>query len=235
MTVLPVPPFGPSTQIIAPLPEPLAARRRAPARDDLLEREPNALGRLGQAHDVVGSHLEEPAQEAVGRRLREDDDRQLRVLARRAADQRERALGVAGARDHEQIGRRLLQRRPALLDAAEEADDLDRGIVRQRRAHGGLVDAVVERDERPDGAARPRAYLAEDVAGGDDRPRRRLARPSADGGRTRSCRSRQRNANLSTPARRHTKDVVRRTSARPCSSRPGSAPRGRARSACSRP
>ena len=88
VTVLPVPPFGPSTQIIAPVPRAACGGDRAPARDDLLEREPDALRRLGQADDVVGAHLEEPAEEAVGRRLREDDDRQApgaRAPCRRSA------------------------------------------------------------------------------------------------------------------------------------------------------
>ena len=106
VTVLPVPPFGPSTQIIEPLSGPARRRHGAPAGDHLLQGEPHALGRLRQANDVVGAHLEQPAEEAVGRRLDSTTIGQFRVLARRAADERERPLGIPGARDHEQIRRR---------------------------------------------------------------------------------------------------------------------------------
>ena len=73
-----------------------AVRLQSVARGhDLLQGEANAFRRLRQAHDVVRAGLEEPCQEAVGRRLRQDDDGQPRILPRGAADQRQRPVGIA--------------------------------------------------------------------------------------------------------------------------------------------
>ena len=45
----------------------------------------------------------------------------------------------------------LLERRPPLFEAVDDADDLNLGLVRrQGRLHQRVIDAVVYRDERPD-------------------------------------------------------------------------------------
>src|SRR4029079_12411442 len=55
------------------------------------------------------------------------------------------------AADDEQVGRRLLQDPPRLVEALDQPDDLDaRGVLGERRADRLGVDALVERDERFD-------------------------------------------------------------------------------------
>jgi hypothetical protein len=48
-----------------------------------------------------------------------------------------------GAGDHEQVGRSLLECRPSLVDAPDDADNLDVGAHGQRGPHRLLVDARV--------------------------------------------------------------------------------------------
>jgi hypothetical protein len=62
-------------------------------------------------------------------------------------DQEERTFGVAGAGDDEQISGRLVERRPALVDAANDPDDLKVSGRRDGGADRRLVNAGVERDE----------------------------------------------------------------------------------------
>ena len=122
----------------------------------LLEHEADVRRILRQRQDVVGAGLEDPADEPVRRARRKHDHRPVRALLHRAVDQVERAVRVAGAGDDEEIGRSLLQRRPAVLEAVDDADDLDVGIDGQRRLNSLVVDALVEGDERSDRVAHPR-------------------------------------------------------------------------------
>src|SRR5205085_379717 len=100
------------------------------------------------------------AEESVGRRLRQDDDRQVGVFACGPADERERTLRVAGAGDDEQVGRRFLERGPTVFHPLDEPDELDRGVVRKRRDDRGFVDAGVERNQRSDRTLRHCSYGA---------------------------------------------------------------------------
>ena len=82
----------------------------------------------------------------------------------------------------------------------EEPDDLDRRVLRQRRAHRGLVDSVVERDERLIGG-RPTLVCPLKTLRELVRRRCRPASPSpAAAARTRSCRCRRRTRTAPRPS-----------------------------------
>ena len=114
------------------------------ARKNLLKREIHLLGRLGQAHDVVGSDLEDAAEKTVRRSVRKHHHRYAWTFAHRAGDQEECSLRVTRAGDQKELGRSLLECRPTLVDAPDDADDLDVGGRGQSCPHGLLVDTGVE-------------------------------------------------------------------------------------------
>ena len=127
------------------------SRRRAralPAGHGLAEGEEDVLLRLGQRQEVVRSGLENPLHEPVRGSVADDDHRPLWALLDRAVDEEERAIGGVGARHHKQVRRCLLERRPAVLQAVDDADDLDLRIDREDRLERIHVDPLVDRDER---------------------------------------------------------------------------------------
>src|SRR5205823_18735 len=117
--------------------------------DGLLDCELDLVGRRRQRDEVVCAGLECTANESVRRALQEDDHRPICVLLDCVVDEEERSFGVARARDDDNVRLGLFERRPALLETLEDADDLVRRVVRQRPFDRRPVDAVVKRDECP--------------------------------------------------------------------------------------
>src|SRR5450432_2505887 len=79
----------------------------------------------GKNCNIVRTRCEDLLGEAVGRAMREDDDRPGRTRLDCVVDQRQRPLGVPRTGDQEQVVRRLLERRPALVEPVDDADDVD--------------------------------------------------------------------------------------------------------------
>ena len=133
VSVLPVPPFGPSTQISRPssltgLPSLLARS----AGDRLAHREPELLLRLGEERHVGGPGLESPPEEPVRRRRREHDDRDVRRCPVRVVDDLERPVVLAALAGHEDyVDLAALERAHGVVDAVGHADELEGGIVGQ--------------------------------------------------------------------------------------------------------
>src|SRR5207247_927455 len=77
----------------------LCERRPAFARDRLLQRVPDALGRLRQGDDIVGTRGEDPLHESVriGAVELQDDDRPLRSEPGYPLEERDRASRQARA------------------------------------------------------------------------------------------------------------------------------------------
>ena len=70
--------------------------------------------------------------------------RHVGALLDRTFDQEEDAVGIARARDDEEVRRRLLQGRPALVEAVDDAHDLDlSAMCGQRRLDECVIDSLV--------------------------------------------------------------------------------------------
>ena len=103
-----------------------APSRTLPSRASAFWRANSTLvGGDRQHHDVVGAGCEDAPREAVRRAVREHDDGTARPLGDRVVDQVENRLRLAGAGDHEQVVRGLVEPDPRLVDAGDQADDLD--------------------------------------------------------------------------------------------------------------
>ncbi len=122
----------------------------AAARDRLLDREPERLSRLRQHEDVVRPDLEDALDEAGRRRVGEHEHREVGILLDRALEQVEDAVGVAGAGDDEDVALGAPERPGGRVEALDHADDVDLGIVRERRVDPVGLDAAVDRDEGAD-------------------------------------------------------------------------------------
>ena len=142
VSVFPIPPFGPSTQISRP---PSVGRRRGPgpARDGLLENERQVLRQLvgappilvRQPYEVVGPGLEDACDVAVLRSAGKDHDWPPGPAITRAPDESHSFLGRLGAGHDEHVRGRVLQRVGLVLQPVDEAQDLEL-LARQRRLDG---------------------------------------------------------------------------------------------------
>ena len=116
MSVLPVPPFGPSTQIERCAAERAGLSPTRLARERLLQGEQHLVGGDRQHHDVVGAGREDATGEAVRRAVREHDDGPAGPLGDGVVDQVEGGLGLPGAGDDQQVVRGLVESHPRLVD-----------------------------------------------------------------------------------------------------------------------
>ena len=91
----------------------------------------------------TASVVEDAAEKAVRRGVRKHHYRYAWTFAHRAGDQEEGSLRVTGAGDQKELGRSLLECRPTLVDAPDDADDLDVGGRGHSCPHGLLVDTGV--------------------------------------------------------------------------------------------
>ena len=201
VSVLPVPPFGPSTQmsdggVIAPGVDVRAAGER------LAHREPQLLLRERERDDVGRPRLERAPEEPVRRAQSEHEDGQARLGPPGAVDHVDRAVGLAATGDEEDVARAAVDATNGRVGVLDDTDELEARVARQRLLDIDRVDAD-DGDERPDRSLVPRGLLpsrlrvdeCEQLLLGDDPLRRVLGvpcRPEQEPQRARVGRERDR-------------------------------------------
>ena len=161
VSVFPVPPFGPRTQTrrASRSPWPAAAPLARCPRDRLAHDEPELLLRLGEQRHVCGSDVERPTQEAVGRRRREDDDRQAGICPVCAVDDLERTVVLGAlARDQQHVDVTALERSDRVVDTVGHPDELEVRVVGHGSLHVEGVQAF-DGDECADGLLHGVSYF----------------------------------------------------------------------------
>ena len=137
VSVLPVPPFGPSTQTSRPR----AARRPRCPRPGrraiaLLIANRSCSFDCGKIAMSAAPDLERPPEEPVRRGGREDDDRHVGRRAMRAVDDLQRPVVLAAlAGDDDDVRVVRLERPDRLVDALGHPEELEARVVGQAALH----------------------------------------------------------------------------------------------------